>query len=75
MIFSDYDHSGQVIKNRLSEDEIGNILDEQFTTNKFYLRDIKLKSEENKNLTSKSCICSICKYYFCISIFLNFCYN
>lgn len=67
MIFSDYDHSGQVIKNRLSEDEIGNILDEQFTTNKFYLRDIKLKSEENKNLTSKSCICSICKYYFCIS--------
>lgn len=67
MIFAEYDHSGLNIKNRLSEDEIENILDEQFSTNKTYLMDIRAKAEENKKLASKSYVCSICKYYLCVS--------
>lgn len=67
MIFAEYNHSGRNLKNRLSDSEISNILDEQFTSNKTYLMDIKAKADENKNLTSKSCVCSICKYYLCVS--------
>lgn len=67
MIFAEYDHSGMNIKNRLSDIEICNILDEQFSTNKKYLMDIKEKADETKNLTPKSCVCSICKYYLCVS--------
>lgn len=67
MIFAEYDHSGINIKNRLSCEEISNILDEQFTANKVYLMDIKEKADANKKLTLKSCVCSICKYYLCVS--------
>lgn len=67
MIFAEYDHTGENIKNRLSEQDICSILDNQFEKNKTYLQDMYDKAIENTHLTPKSAVCSICKYYFCVS--------
>lgn len=68
MIFAQYDHSKKNLANRLSLEDVVGILDKQFVENKSYKRQIETEAELNRKLTELSPICSICRYYFCISL-------
>lgn len=65
VIFASYDHSNCNLVNRLSLEEVGQAFDKQ-ATNK-YVDHIRSQAEEKTALSAHEPICSICRYYICIS--------
>lgn len=67
MIFGQYDHTGINLEHRISIDDINEILEKQFIYNKKYFEDLYEQAVYNEQLTSESPVCSICRFYFCVS--------
>lgn len=65
VIFASYDHSNCNLVNRLSLEEIGNAFDKQATEE--YVDYMCIQANEKEALTAQDPICSICRYYICIS--------
>lgn len=65
VIFASYDHSNCNLVNRLSLDEIGQAFDTQATDD--YVNYLINQATEKNELTAQDPICSICRYYICIS--------
>lgn len=65
VIFASYDHSNCNLINRLSLEEIGHAFDKQATNE--YVDYICCQANEKEALTAQDPICSICRYYICIS--------
>ena len=65
VIFASYDHSNCNLVNRLSLEEIGNAFDKQATEE--YVDYMCIQANEKEALTTQDPICSICRYYICIS--------
>lgn len=65
VIFASYDHSNYNLVNRLSLDEIGHAFDKQATEE--YVDYMCIQANEKESLTAQDPICSICRYYICIS--------
>ena len=65
VIFASYDHSNCNLVNRLSLEEISQAFDKQATDE--YVDYIFSKAVEKNGLTAQDPICSICRYYICIS--------
>lgn len=65
VIFATYDHTNRNLINRLSLDEVKTAFDKQLTKKYAdYLYDV---AKEKYAMTENDPICSICRYYFCIS--------
>ncbi|MBD5556804.1 MAG: radical SAM protein [Roseburia sp.] len=65
VIFAAYDHSNSNLVNRLSLEEVETAFDKQLT--KEYAHSLNEISKEKSLLTAKDPICTICRYYFCVS--------
>lgn len=65
VIFASYDHSNCNLVNRLSLEEIGHAFDKQATEE--YVDYMRIQANEKEALTAQDPICSICRYYICIS--------
>lgn len=65
MIFATYDHSCSNLANRLSLDEVGDVIDKQLSEG--YADMIHAAAKEKETLTGDNPICSICRYSFCVS--------
>lgn len=65
VIFASYDHSNGNLTNRLSLAEIGQAFDKQATEE--YVSHLIDQAAEKNSLTAQDSICSICRYYICIS--------
>lgn len=65
VIFASYDHSNCNLVNRLSLEEVSQAFDKQATDE--YVNYIRSQAEEKNALTSQDPICSICRYYICVS--------
>ena len=65
VIFASYDHSNCNLVNRLSLEEISHAFDKQAT--KEYVDYMCSQANEKEALTAQDPICSICRYYICIS--------
>ena len=65
MIFAAYDHSGYNLKNRLSIDEINDVITVQMQEG--YAESIHKIAKDKEQLTANDSICSICRYSFCVS--------
>ena len=64
-IFASYDHDNLNLSNRLSLKEIEEVFNQQISDN--YMKYIRASAEEKCLLTGDSPICTVCRYYFCIS--------
>lgn len=65
VIFASYDHSNYNLVNRLSLEEVSQAFDKQATDE--YVDYIHSQAEEKNALSAQDPICSICRYYICIS--------
>ena len=65
VIFASYDHTNSNLVNRLSLEEIGQAFDKQST--KEYVEYLSSQANEKKALVAEDPICSICRYYICVS--------
>lgn len=65
VIFSSYDHSNCNLINRLSLEEIGQAFDKQSSDE--YVDYLYVQATEKNELTAQAPICSICRYYICVS--------
>lgn len=65
VIFASYDHSNCNLVNRLSLEEVSQAFDKQATNE--YVDYIRSQAEEKNALSAHDPICSICRYYICIS--------
>ena len=65
VIFASYDHSNCNLINRLSLDEIAQAFDKQASGE--YIDYMEKEAAEKKALSAQDPICSICRYYLCIS--------
>lgn len=65
VIFASYDHSNCNLVNRLSLEEVNQAFDKQATDE--YVDYIHSQAEEKYALSAQDPICSICRYYICIS--------
>lgn len=65
VIFAAYDHSNYNLVNRLSLEEVGEAFDKQFT--KEYANSLNEIAKEKSVLTVNDPICTVCRYYFCVS--------
>lgn len=65
VIFASYDHSNCNLVNRLSLEEVSQAFDKQATDE--YVDYIHSQAEEKYALSAQDPICSICRYYICIS--------
>lgn len=65
VIFAAYDHSKCNLQNRLSLDEVETALESQLCTD--YINSLKEIAINKESLTEDDSICSICKYFFCVS--------
>lgn len=65
VIFASYDHSNCNLVNRLSLEEISRAFDKQATDE--YVDYMCGQAAEKYKLTAQDPICSICRYYLCIS--------
>lgn len=64
-IFATYDHSGCNLDNRLSLNEIGDVLTVQIQAG--YAESICRTAKEKEKLTENDPICSVCRYSFCVA--------
>ncbi|WP_038181649.1 radical SAM/SPASM domain-containing protein [Vibrio rhizosphaerae] len=62
-----YDHNTENLDNRLSVNDIKNIINNRINCDDEYLKDIINKAEEKKEITSDDIVCSICYSSICIS--------
>lgn len=65
VIFASYDHSGCNLKNRLSVNEVKSVFESQLSPD--YLETLQENVKENLKLKKDNPICSVCKYYLCVS--------
>lgn len=65
VIFASYDHSNYNLVNRLSLEEIGQAFDKQATDE--YVTYVCIQADEKNTLDAQDPICSICRYYICVS--------
>lgn len=65
VIFAAYDHTNCNLVNRLSLDEVRDAFDKQLT--KEYAGYLYDAAKEKYAMTENDPICSICRYYFCVS--------
>lgn len=65
VIFASYDHTNCNLVNRLSLEEISRAFDKQATDE--YIDYMRIQADEKNALTAQDPICSICRYYICIS--------
>ncbi len=65
MIFAAYDHSGCNLENRLSIEEVGDVLAVQMQED--FAESIRKTASEKEKLTGDDPICSVCRYSFCIT--------
>jgi radical SAM protein with 4Fe4S-binding SPASM domain len=65
VIFASYDHSGENLSNRLSLEEVGNVIDCQLSEG--YADIINDIAKEKESLKPEDPACSICRYSFCVS--------
>lgn len=64
VIFAAYDHSGCNLENRLSIEEVGDVLAVQMQYG--YAESIRKTAADKEKLTENDPICSVCRYSFCI---------
>ena len=65
MIFAAYDHSGFNLENRLTLEEISNVLNVQMQEG--YAESIHKMAQSKENMRKDDPICSICRYSFCVT--------
>lgn len=65
VIFAAYDHSNANLVNRLSLEEVECAFEQQITPE--YAMDLKEKAREKLALKATDPICTVCRYYFCVS--------
>lgn len=65
VIFASYDHTNCNLVNRLSLEEVGQAFDKQ--ANKEYVEYLCSQADEKTALAADDPICSICRYYICVS--------
>ena len=65
VIFASYDHSGCNLKNRLSVDEVKSVFESQLSSD--YVETLQESVKENLELKKDNPVCSVCKYYLCVS--------
>lgn len=65
VIFASYDHSNSNLVNRLSLEEVEDAFDKQLT--KEYANALNETAKEKCLLTVKDPICTVCRYYLCVS--------
>lgn len=65
VIFAAYDHSNCNLVNRLSLDEVEVAFDKQITIE--HAKELKEKAKEKYALKPTDPICTVCRYYFCVS--------
>lgn len=65
MIFAAYDHSGYNLENRLSIEEISDVLTVQMQEG--FAESICKTAMEKEKLTGHDSICSVCRYSFCVT--------
>lgn len=65
MIFAAYDHSGCNLENRLSIEEVGDVLTVQMQEG--FAESIRKMAKEKEKLTGNDPICSVCRYSFCVT--------
>lgn len=65
MIFAAYDHSGYNLENRLSIEEISDVLTVQMQEG--FAESIRKTAMEKEKLTGHDSICSVCRYSFCVT--------
>lgn len=65
VIFAAYDHSKCNLQNRLSLDEVESAIESQLSTD--YINSLKETAIKKESLTEDDPICSICRYFFCVS--------
>ena len=65
VIFASYDHTNCNLVNRLSLEEVGQAFDNQ--ANKEYIEYLCSQADEKNALAADDPICSICRYYICVS--------
>ena len=64
MIFAAYDHSGCNLENRLSIEEVDDVLTLQMKEG--YAESILKTAKDKEKLTGNDPICSVCRYSFCV---------
>lgn len=65
VIFASYDHTNCNLVNRLSLEEISRAFDKQATDE--YIDYMRIQADEKNAFTAQDPICSICRYYICVS--------
>lgn len=65
VIFATYDHSGCNLENRLSIEEVDDVLTVQMQEG--YAEAIHKTAKDKEKLTSNDPICSVCRYSFCVT--------
>ena len=66
VIFGSYDHTNSNLINRLSLDEVSDVLSDDL--NKEYAKYYFDNAKEKECLTKEDAVCSICRYNFCVSV-------
>lgn len=64
VIFAAYDHSGCNLENRLSIEEVDDVLTVQMQEG--YAESIRKTAKDKEKLTENDPICSVCQYSFCV---------
>ncbi|WP_346682029.1 radical SAM protein [Megasphaera stantonii] len=65
VIFAAYDHSGCNLENRLSIEEMDDVLTKQVQEG--YAESIYKIAKDKENLTGNDPVCSVCRYSFCVT--------
>lgn len=64
VIFAAYDHSGCNLENRLSIEEVDDVLTVQMQEG--YAESIRKTAKDKEKLTENDPVCSVCRYSFCV---------
>ncbi len=65
VIFATYNHSNSNLVNRLSSSEVAEVFASQLSTD--YVKYLRDNATKKCTLSGETPICTICRYYFCIS--------
>ena len=65
VIFASFDHSGANLTNRISLDDLGDVLDKEFSEG--YASVLSESAAEKEPMAADDPICSICRYSLCIA--------
>ncbi len=67
VIIARYDHTTQNLNNRLSINEIEEVINDIVMNDTSYFEQIEREAEEKKNITSNDFVCSVCHSSLCIA--------